>query len=259
MYRNERKEVKMNSVRIGSFVKVPEKSFGTKVEEQKSGKEKNITTKVLLAGLAALGTMGMYVAMRRKPVSIPWHDFVRSSKIPNSTMVFKAKGNYFVNGKAVLKNGKPYTGEIVDTLKNGNKVVRTYEEGLLKKAVKINAEGTVVSNKEYEYLYRELSREPRHFTERQLKSIKENGQTILEKSNFEDNCFSRANKIVHGNKRIYIDSRDYSGKPTSMHIVEPYTLDEKRIQSFKKNPDGTGDKGEPFISKKGEHIYFDRM
>jgi len=171
--------------------------------------------------------------------------------------IFKAKGNYFVKGKAVLKNGEPYTGEIVDTLKNGDKVVRTYENGLLKKAVKTNPNGAVISNKEYDYLYREFSREPRHFTERRLKSVKQNGNTLYELSKFTDDCCSYSKKIVRGDKRIYVD-RDFLGKPQQIRVITDISPVEKQAQVLTRGAGGSLEKGN-FVIRKGEHAYFDQF
>ena len=93
---------------------------------KESAENKNNTTqKVILSGLAAAAVVGAVVCS------------LKSGKIQKlakeiSVEKFKESGNKFVNGKAITKNGKPFTGTITKITKNGEKRTLEYVDGYLK-------------------------------------------------------------------------------------------------------------------------------
>ena len=78
---------------------------------------------------------------------------IKKGKVPQTINVnsFKEAGNKFVKGKAVLKNGKPFTGSLETIQKDGSKVVMTYENGVLKTSQKFRATASGQHIQQYNY------------------------------------------------------------------------------------------------------------
>ena len=99
---------------------VPQK----KIKESAENKD-NTAQKVILSGLAAAAAIGAAVFA------------LKSGKVQNiakeiSVEKFKEAGNKFVNGKAITKSGKPFTGTIIKINKNGEKRTLEYVDGYMK-------------------------------------------------------------------------------------------------------------------------------
>lgn len=92
-------------------------------------KKKSSVGKYVLGGLGA--TAAVAVALLA----------IKSGKAPKNINIntFKESGNKLVKGKAILKNGKPFTGSLETIQKDGSKVVMTYENGVLKTSQKFRA------------------------------------------------------------------------------------------------------------------------
>lgn len=86
---------------------------------------KNVTTKVVLSGLALTGAIGLAIMA------------IKSGKISTVTVdSFKEQGNKFIKGKAFKPNGKPFTGIIEQMHKDGKKYSMQYVDGVLQKVDK---------------------------------------------------------------------------------------------------------------------------
>ena len=91
----------------------------TKIEEKnKKSFEKGVITTILaIAGAIGLGVVaGVKSPKNMKKVIMNFDDF-------------KAAGNKLVKGKAITKKGKPFTGKVAHTRKNGEIVLVEYKDG----------------------------------------------------------------------------------------------------------------------------------
>ena len=108
---------------------------------------------MLWTGLAALGTVGIYLATRGKKGSevVETTTEKATDQIKNIAVdAFKEAGNKFEKGKAKLANGETYTGNLTHKLKDGKTAIIEYKDGVLQNVSKMDGEEVVVS-KSYTY------------------------------------------------------------------------------------------------------------
>lgn len=84
--------------------------------------KKSSVGKYVLGGLGATAAVAIALLALKK------------GNAPKTLQEFKQAGSKFTKGKAILKNGKLYTGAIETIKKDGSKVIMTYENGVLKTA-----------------------------------------------------------------------------------------------------------------------------
>jgi hypothetical protein len=124
----------------------------TKPEANNTGKA------LLIAGLAALGAVGIYLVTKGKKVETkPTPETQRpveqvKDEIKEMTVdAFKKAGNKFEKGIAKLANGENYTGELVVENKKSEKFVLKYNNGLLKNSEKYDSSGKKLYERIYTY------------------------------------------------------------------------------------------------------------
>ena len=129
----------------------PQVAFeGQVVDEEKSNAAKwMIGATALAAGiaLAVAGNKGYLGKSVQKLLVNAEKTVVNNSEKLAETTVDKVK---FEKGIAKSLNGENYTGNVVQNLKNGDKLVRKYENGVLKRATRFDG-NVVISNREYMY------------------------------------------------------------------------------------------------------------
>lgn len=108
---------------------------------------------LLMASLAALGAIGIYIATRGKK----GHNEIATEiqkpveQIKDMAIdAFKQAGNKFEKGVAKLSNGENYTGKLTQQLDDGKVSIREYKDGILQTAKKMEGE-SVISSKTYNY------------------------------------------------------------------------------------------------------------
>lgn len=69
----------------------------------------------------------------------------------NTLEKFRQEGNIFRKGTAITKDGKRYTGELVNTKKDGSNVILTFEDGVLRNS-KIVKNGETIVDKSYMFV-----------------------------------------------------------------------------------------------------------
>jgi hypothetical protein len=146
----------VNGIKINSSVQGNKISFtssdDTKTENNKTGKA------LLVAGLVALGAVGIYLATKGKKTNSKSISETQQqtehvvNEIKETTIgAFKQAGNKFEKGIAKLANGENYTGELVFENKNSEKYVFKYNNGLLDKSEKYDSSGKKLYEREYTY------------------------------------------------------------------------------------------------------------
>lgn len=91
-----------------------------------SSKKMSKGAKIALAGLGALGTIGLAIYVIKKGKAPK--DIVKELSIDD----FRQAGNKLVKGKAYKPDGSAFSGVFTSMKKDGSKVVMTYENGILK-------------------------------------------------------------------------------------------------------------------------------
>lgn len=132
---------------IQTNIKTSKTSFTSNPEAQT---ENNNTRKALIiAGLTALGAVGIYIATRGKKGA---STIVEGTQKPGGMAIdaFKQAGNKFEKGVAKLANGENYTGKLTQQLNDGKVLIREYRNGVLQTAKKMDGE-VVLVGKRYEY------------------------------------------------------------------------------------------------------------
>ena len=75
-----------------------------------------------------------------------------ATQVLNNTLEkFRQEGNIFRKGTAITKDGKRYTGELVNTKKDGSNVILTFEDGVLRSS-KIVKDGETIVDKSYRFV-----------------------------------------------------------------------------------------------------------
>lgn len=123
-----------------------------KITEKTAKQEQTSTTKVVMSGLAAAAVIGAAILAVKKGCA------AKAFKTVNLNQ-FKEAGNKFVKGKAFTKSGKPFTGVITTTAKNGmirkmeyvNGELKEVKSFMLKKAFNGETCALPVGKKTYNY------------------------------------------------------------------------------------------------------------
>lgn len=89
--------------------------------------KKNLTA-VILTGLGAAGVIGAAILAIKKNQAA---DAVKIIGVQQ----FKNAGNKFLKGKALTSKGEPFTGVLMQTVKNGNEKEMHYVNGVLEKVI----------------------------------------------------------------------------------------------------------------------------
>jgi len=120
-----------------------------KPEDNKNGKN------LLIAGLVALGAVGIYLVTRGKKggSEIASETQRPAEQIKDMAIdAFKKAGNKFEKGKAKLANGENYTGTLVQETRDAKKIILKYNNGILEKAEKFDLQtGEKLYTKKYIY------------------------------------------------------------------------------------------------------------
>lgn len=144
--------------------------------------ENNNTGKMfLLAGLTALGAVGIYIASCGKKGASTITEGTQKPVEPIAEQVkdltidaFKQAGNKLEKGIAKLANGENYTGTLVQETKNSNKIVLQYNNGLLEKAEKFDLQtGKKLYTKKYIYS---------KFNKERLVTLKKDDEVVFQRN-----------------------------------------------------------------------------
>lgn len=113
---------------------------------------KKNAAKIALGATALAGVVAAGILMRGRGSSIV-NDLEElqsnaTQALNNTLEKFRQEGNIFRKGTAITKDGERYTGELVNTRKDGSNVIMTFEDGRLRNS-KIVKNGETIVDKSY--------------------------------------------------------------------------------------------------------------
>lgn len=168
----------IKNIQTNIFSSKSKTSFTSNPEVQS---ENNNTGKALLiAGLTALGAVGIYITTRGKKGSSTITEGTQKPAEPIAEQIkeltldaFRQAGNKLEKGRAKFANGENYTGTLVQETKDAKKLVLQYNNGRLEKAEKLDLQ-TWKKLYTKKYIYSESNKE-------RLSTVKKDDNVIFQR------------------------------------------------------------------------------
>lgn len=126
----------------------------------------------------------------------------------NTLEKFRQEGNIFRKGTAITKDGERYTGELVNTKKDGSNVILTFEDGVLRNS-KIVKNGETIVDKSYRFVSgdKDLEVAGKKFYTGKVSTMEINGERslyyrqgyVMKKDNVRGYLRNAFNQVPHDN------------------------------------------------------------